>query len=101
MSPIAGLLLLSMSASHIRLFSGGVRPASASIALIPRGSPASAHLGPCGQLEGMKEALLTWIFERREMGFAVLTYSVLIKACAILPLMEQKSAIVLGDVQLF
>jgi len=60
----------------------------------------SAHLGPCGQLEGMKEALLTWIFERREMGFAVLTYSVLIKACAILPLMEQKSAIVLGDVQL-
>jgi hypothetical protein len=48
----------------------------------------------------MKEALLTWIFERREMGFAVLTYSVLIKACAILPLMEQKSAIVLGDVQL-
>jgi hypothetical protein len=39
----------------------------------------------------VKEALLAWIFERREMGFAVSTCSVIIKACALLPVMEQKS----------
>jgi hypothetical protein len=53
----------------------------------------SGHPGPCGQLEDMKETLLAWIFERREMGFAVLTYSIVIKACTLLPLMEQKSFI--------
>ena len=49
------------------------------------------HDGPCGQLEEVKEALLAWIFERREMGFAVLTRSVIIKACTLLTVMEQKS----------
>jgi hypothetical protein len=39
----------------------------------------------------VKEALLAWIFERREMGFAVLTRSVIIKACTLLTVMEQKS----------
>ena len=51
-----------------------------------------AH-GPCGQLEGVTEELLAWIFERREMGLVVSTLSVLIKACSILPLLEQKSAL--------
>jgi hypothetical protein len=49
----------------------------------------SGHDGPCGQLEEVKEALLAWIFERREMGFAVSTRSVIIKACALLPVMER------------
>jgi hypothetical protein len=40
----------------------------------------SGHHGPCGHFEDVKEALLAWIFERREMGFAILTYSVIIKA---------------------
>jgi hypothetical protein len=51
----------------------------------------SDHDGSCGQHEEVKEALLAWIFERREMGFAVLMPSVIIKACALLPVMEQKS----------
>jgi hypothetical protein len=53
----------------------------------------SAYHGPCGQLESVKEELLTWIFERREMGLVVSTLSVIIKACCLLPLMEQKSAL--------
>ncbi len=48
-----------------------------------------AH-GPCSQLEGVKEELLAWIFERREMGLVISTRSIIIKACCILPLMEQK-----------
>ena len=52
-----------------------------------------AH-GPCSQLEGVKEELLAWIFERREMGLVVSTRSIIIKACCILPLMEQKSSLV-------
>ena len=51
-----------------------------------------AH-GPCSQLEGVKEQLLAWIFERREMGLVVSTRSIIIKACCILPLMEQKSSL--------
>jgi transposase-like protein len=51
-----------------------------------------AH-GPCSQLEGVTEELLAWIFERREMGLVVSTLSVIIKACCILPIMEQKSAL--------
>ena len=51
-----------------------------------------AH-GPCSQLEGVKEELLAWIFERREMGLVVSTRSIIIKACCILPLMEQKSSL--------
>jgi hypothetical protein len=51
----------------------------------------SGHDGPCGQLEEVKEALLAWIFKRREMGFAVSMHSVIIKACTLLPVMEQKS----------
>ena len=51
-----------------------------------------AH-GPCGQLEGVTEELLAWIFERREIGLVVSTLSVIIKACCILPIMEQKSAL--------
>jgi hypothetical protein len=39
----------------------------------------------------VKEALLVWIFKRREMGFAVSMHSVVIKACALLPVMELKS----------
>jgi len=53
----------------------------------------SAHHGPCGQLESVNEDLLTWIFERRETGLVVLTYSIVIKACCLLSLMEQKSAL--------
>ena len=48
-----------------------------------------AH-GPCSQLEGVTEELLMWIFERREIGLVV---SIIIKACCILPIMEQKSAL--------
>ena len=51
-----------------------------------------AH-GPCSQLEGVTEELLAWIFERREMGLVVSTLSIIIKACCILPFMEQKSAL--------
>jgi transposase-like protein len=52
-----------------------------------------AH-GPCSQLEGVTEELLAWIFERREMGLVVSSLSVIIKACCILPIMEQtKSAL--------
>jgi hypothetical protein len=51
----------------------------------------SGHDDSCGQLEEVKEALLAWIFERREMGFAVLMHSVVIKAYTLLPVMEQKS----------
>jgi hypothetical protein len=53
----------------------------------------SADQGHCGQLESMKEELLAWIFERREMGLVVSTLSIIIKACCLLPLIEQKSAI--------
>jgi hypothetical protein len=48
----------------------------------------SGHNGPFGHLEEVKEALLAWIYERREMGFAVLMRSVIIKACTLLPVME-------------
>ena len=48
----------------------------------------SAGLGHCGQLESVKEELLTWIFERRERGLVVSTLSVITKACCLLPLME-------------
>ena len=41
----------------------------------------------------MKEELLAWIYERRETGLVILTLSVIIKACCLLPLMEQKSAL--------
>jgi hypothetical protein len=54
----------------------------------------SGHDGPCGQLEDVNEALLAWIFERREMGVTILMYSVVIQACTLLPLMEQKSFMV-------
>jgi hypothetical protein len=54
----------------------------------------SAYHGPCGQLESVKEELLAWIFERRETVLVVSTLSVIIKACCLLPLMEQKSALV-------
>ena len=53
----------------------------------------SAYHGPCGQLESVKEELLAWIFERRETGLVVSTLSVIIKACCLLPLMMQKSAL--------
>ncbi len=53
----------------------------------------SNYQGHCGQLESVKEELLTWIFERREMGLVVSTLSIIIKACCLLPLMEQKSAL--------
>jgi len=49
-----------------------------------------AFHGPCGQLESVKEEHLAWFFERRETGLVVLTLSVIIKACCLLPLMEQK-----------
>jgi hypothetical protein len=54
----------------------------------------SAFHGPCGQLESVKEELLAWIFERRETGLVVSTLSIIIKACCLLPLMEQKLALV-------
>ena len=38
----------------------------------------------------MKEELIAWIFERRERGLVVSTLSIIIKACCLLPLMEQK-----------
>jgi hypothetical protein len=53
---------------------------------LPRYSAYPCH---CGQLESMKEELLAWIFERREKGLLVSTLSVIIKACCLLPLMEQ------------
>jgi hypothetical protein len=54
----------------------------------------SDYQGYCGQLESVKEELLAWIFKRREMGLVLSTLSVIIKACCLLPLMEQKSALV-------
>ena len=57
---------------------------------LPRYSAYPCH---CGQLESMKEELLAWIFERREKGLLISTLSVIIKACCLLPLMEQKSAL--------
>jgi hypothetical protein len=39
----------------------------------------------------VKEVLLAWIFEKREIDFAVSMCSVIIKACALLPIMELKS----------
>ena len=53
----------------------------------------SDYQGHCGQLESVKEELLAWIFERREMGLVVSTLSVIIKACCLLPLMEKKTAL--------
>jgi hypothetical protein len=53
----------------------------------------SAYQGHCGQLESVKEELISWIFERRETGLVVSTLSIIIKACCLLPLMEQKSAL--------
>jgi hypothetical protein len=53
----------------------------------------SGHGGPCDKLEEVKEALLAWIFERREMDFTVSTRSVVIKVCALLPVMDQKTFI--------
>jgi hypothetical protein len=53
----------------------------------------STYQGHCGDLESVKEELLTWIFERRETGLAVSTLSVIIKACCLLPPMQQKSAL--------
>jgi hypothetical protein len=38
----------------------------------------------------LKEELIAWIFERRERGLVVSTLSIIIKACCLLPLMEQK-----------
>ena len=52
----------------------------------------STYQGHCGDLESVKEELLTWTFERRETGLAVSTPSVIIKACCLLPPMQQKSA---------
>jgi len=48
----------------------------------------------CGQLESVNEEILVLIFERREMGLVVSTLSIIIKACCLLPLMQQKSALV-------
>ncbi len=53
----------------------------------------STYQGHCGDLDSMKEELLTWIFERRETGLVVSTLSVIIKACCILPPMQQKLAL--------
>jgi hypothetical protein len=53
----------------------------------------STYQGYCGELESVTEELLTWIFERREMGLVVSTLSVIIKACCLLPPMQQKSAL--------
>jgi hypothetical protein len=53
----------------------------------------SDYEGHCGQLESVKDKLLAWIFKRREMGLDVSTLSIIIKACCLLPLMEQKSAL--------
>ncbi len=84
--------LLHQLAYRICLSFVGVPFVSALTTSISSSSPCySGHDGPCGQLEEVKEALLAWIFERREMGFAVSTHSVIIKACALLPVMERKS----------
>ena len=54
----------------------------------------STYQGHCGDLESVREELLTWIFKRRETGLVVSTLAVIIKACCILPPMQlqQKSA---------
>ena len=52
----------------------------------------STYQGHCGDLESMREKLLTRIFERRETGLVVSALSVIIKACCILPPMQQKLA---------
>jgi len=36
----------------------------------------------------VKEELLAWIFERREMWLVVSTLNIIIKACCLLPLKE-------------
>ena len=58
---------------------------------ILRSKKRAAHTGPSGQLKAIEDGLLRYIFEKREQGIEVSTFTVVLRASFLSPEFREKS----------